>query len=190
MHACACACPCMLECVSRAHSVSVGDHLKAEILPVTLHPLQRLLQRVLLGSGSANLLQPEAHHNNHNDATLPPLRKTTSQDVLFFKEETKQKCKHRKYVNSSIVLSTIIKKVPFPLQIGVSQGAAVWLTLYRRTIKQNEKRLVCDVFDAFATRSGLVYDSTDTDCWAQSGSTHSCVFTTFNFFLGTNWTRN
>ena len=63
----------------------------------------------------------------------------------------------------------------------------------REWLKQ--QRLVCNVFDTFATYSGLAYDSTDKDCWAQSGSTHSCVLTTFKccFFKPTGpeivWTN-
>ena len=32
-----------------------------------------------------------------------------------------------------------------------------------------------DVFDILATHSCLVYDVTDTDCWAQNGGTHRRV---------------
>ena len=46
---------------------------------------------------------------------------------------------------------------------------------------EEQKDLACDdyIFDIFATHAGLVYDVTDTDCWAQNGSTRGCVFATF-----------
>ena len=44
---------------------------------------------------------------------------------------------------------------------------------------KKKKKLVLDVFDAFATHAGLVYDVAGTDCWAQNGSSHGCVFATF-----------
>ena len=40
--------------------------------------------------------------------------------------------------------------------------------------------LAHDVFDNFYTRSWFVHDVTDTDCWAQNGSTHCRVFVTFD----------
>ena len=36
-----------------------------------------------------------------------------------------------------------------------------------------------DIFDAHFTYGGLVYDVIDTDCWAQNGSFHGRVFSTF-----------
>ena len=39
--------------------------------------------------------------------------------------------------------------------------------------------LACDMFDAFTTHVGRVYDITDTDCWAQHDNIHSPVFVTF-----------
>ena len=44
---------------------------------------------------------------------------------------------------------------------------------------KKRKRLSCDVFDTFATWSGIAYDVTDTGCWAQNGSLHGCAFATF-----------
>ena len=44
---------------------------------------------------------------------------------------------------------------------------------------KEQKRLARDVFDTFATHFGLVYDVTDTHCWAQNGSSHGQVFETF-----------
>ena len=44
---------------------------------------------------------------------------------------------------------------------------------------EKQKRLVSDVFHTFATRVSLIYDVTDTDCWAQNGSTHGRVFAIF-----------
>ena len=55
-------------------------------------------------------------------------------------------------------------------------GAAV-LTCSLATKKR--KRLSCDVFDTFATWSGIAYDVTDTGCWAQNGSLHGRAFATF-----------
>ena len=45
--------------------------------------------------------------------------------------------------------------------------------------KKEMKKLDCDIFDTFATHSGLVHDITDPDCWEQNGSTHGCVFAAF-----------
>ena len=50
--------------------------------------------------------------------------------------------------------------------------------LVRSFQMKSRKGLVRDVFDTFATRSGLVYDVTDTDCWTQNGSTHDRVAAT------------
>ena len=36
------------------------------------------------------------------------------------------------------------------------------------------KMLACDIFDAFTTHVGHVYDITDTDCWAQHDNIQSC----------------
>ena len=44
---------------------------------------------------------------------------------------------------------------------------------------KSRKRPACDVFDTSATRSGLVYDVTDTDCGAQNGRTHCYDFATY-----------
>ena len=40
-------------------------------------------------------------------------------------------------------------------------------------------KLVRDVFGMFVTDAGLVYDVTNTDGWAQNGSTQGHVLTTF-----------
>ena len=42
------------------------------------------------------------------------------------------------------------------------------------------RRLANDVFKTFATHSALVHDISDTDCWAQSGTTHGHAFAIFN----------
>ena len=44
---------------------------------------------------------------------------------------------------------------------------------------KEQKRLAREVFDAFDTHFGLVYDVTDTHCWAQNGNSHFQVFETF-----------
>ena len=51
--------------------------------------------------------------------------------------------------------------------------------LVRSLPTKSRKRLVRDVFDTFATHARLVYDVTDTDYWAQNGSTHGRVLATF-----------
>ena len=43
-----------------------------------------------------------------------------------------------------------------------------------------------DVFDTFATHSGLAYDVIDSDCRAQNGSTHGRVFAIFKRRFLTN----
>ena len=43
------------------------------------------------------------------------------------------------------------------------------------------RELACDVFDTLTAHSGLLYDVTDADCWRQNGSSHGCVFVTFDF---------
>ena len=48
---------------------------------------------------------------------------------------------------------------------------------------KSRKRLAHDLFATFATHAGLVHDITDTDCWAQNGSTHGHVFITLNFIF-------
>ena len=41
---------------------------------------------------------------------------------------------------------------------------------------ENRKGLACDVSDALATHSThLVHDVTDADCWAQYGSSQTCI---------------
>ena len=45
-------------------------------------------------------------------------------------------------------------------------------------ISEEEKTLTRDVFDTFATHSSHVHDVTDTDCWAQTGSTYGRIFAT------------
>ena len=44
---------------------------------------------------------------------------------------------------------------------------------------KSRKRMSHDVFDTFTPHSGLVHDVTNTDCWAQNGSTHGRVLATF-----------
>ena len=39
------------------------------------------------------------------------------------------------------------------------------------------------ICNTFATHSGFVHDVTDTDCWAQNGSTHGHVSATFKFWM-------
>ena len=51
-------------------------------------------------------------------------------------------------------------------------------------------RLTQDKFDAFAPHSHLVHEVIDTNCWAQNGSSHGYVFTTFKHQLLTNRVRN
>lgn len=51
-------------------------------------------------------------------------------------------------------------------------------------------RLTQFKFDAFARRSRLVHEVTDTNCWAQNSSSHGYVFTTFKHQLLTNRMRN
>ena len=64
----------------------------------------------------------------------------------------------------------------FLLPVWVPRGAAI---LVRSLTMEYRTKLARDVFDALASHSALVYDVTDTYCWAQHGSTHGCVFATF-----------
>ena len=55
----------------------------------------------------------------------------------------------------------------------------------------NSKVLVCEMFNTFLPLHGpCLYDVTDADCWAQSGSTRSCVFVTFKHQFLTNQMRS
>ena len=49
-----------------------------------------------------------------------------------------------------------------------------------------QKRLVHGIFHTFATNARLAHDVTDTDCWAQKGSTPIHVFPTFKHCFLTN----
>ena len=50
--------------------------------------------------------------------------------------------------------------------------------LVRSFPMRSRKRLARDAFDTFAAHSSLARDVTDTECRAQTGSTHSRVFAT------------
>ena len=50
------------------------------------------------------------------------------------------------------------------------------LFLFRIWVRHGSKRSAFDVFDTFATQSGLVHDVTDADPWAWNGSTRGHVF--------------
>ena len=52
------------------------------------------------------------------------------------------------------------------------------------------KRLIRDVFYTFATPAGPLCDVTDTDCWAQNGSTHGSILPTFRRGFLSNWTND
>ena len=62
------------------------------------------------------------------------------------------------------------------LTIWAPQGPA---RLVHSLPMKSRKRVTCDLFHMTATHASLVYDITDTDCWAQKGSTHGHVFKTF-----------
>ena len=76
----------------------------------------------------------------------------------------------------SAILSICIQKkssCPHPpslLRIGAPQDADTLVLSIRP--KKSRKRLACDVFD---TRSGIVYDVTDTDCSVKKGNIHGRV---------------
>ena len=64
------------------------------------------------------------------------------------------------------------------------------MVVYSLPIKsRTDKGWLVIVFDIFVRHSFLVRDITDTDCWAQNGSTHSCVLTAFRHWCVTNRTR-
>ena len=44
---------------------------------------------------------------------------------------------------------------------------------------KSRKKWACDVFATVASHVNLVHDVTDTDCWAQNGSTHGGVLHNF-----------
>ena len=60
----------------------------------------------------------------------------------------------------------------------------------RFTLYQRRPETIGSEFDTFAPYSGLVHDVTDTDCWAQNGSTHKHIFATFKCRVLTNRARN
>ena len=59
-----------------------------------------------------------------------------------------------------------------------------------RLTNEEWKRLAHDVFHILAMHAGLVYDITDTDCWAQNGSTHAHVLVTFKLQFVRNGMRH
>ena len=66
-----------------------------------------------------------------------------------------------------------MKEVVFVPWVLSPQGAAI---LIHSLPMKNAKKYAHDVFYTFATYPGLLCDDvTDTDCWAQNSSTHSCV---------------
>ena len=50
--------------------------------------------------------------------------------------------------------------------------------LVRSLLTKNIKRLARDVFDTFATNTGVAGDVTDADCWTHNSSTHGPLFAT------------
>ena len=54
----------------------------------------------------------------------------------------------------------------------------------------NNKELKRTLFDTFTKHASLVFDVTNTDCWAQNGSAHSHVSLTYNCGLLANGMRN
>ena len=86
----------------------------------------------------------------------------------------------------------LYKKVLFSsnlLLLGAQPYSWYWFALYQKRSKQRWC-LTYFVFDTFATHSGLVYDVTDTDCWAQNGSNQSYFVQLLNIDVLTNWVRS
>ena len=76
-----------------------------------------------------------------------------------------------------LVLSIfILKKHIFALNLSSSRHKHCWFT---PLTNESKKSWVPEVIDTFAIQSSLAYDVTDTDCWAQNGSTHGRHFKTF-----------
>ena len=63
-------------------------------------------------------------------------------------------------------------------------------TLVHSLPAKSRKGLARDVFVAFATHAGYVYDVTNRDYWAQNGSIHGRGFATFKRQFLTNRKRN
>lgn len=73
----------------------------------------------------------------------------------------------------------------------------LWARAPQRTAKlfhslpmRSRKRFAHYVFVAFVTHASLVHHVTETGCWAQTGSTHVCVFETFKHWFSANRTIN
>ena len=73
------------------------------------------------------------------------------------------------------------------LWIWAPHGAAM---LLYSLLKKGRTRLAHSIFSTLATHTGLVQDITHTDCWAQNGTTHSHVFTTFSCWFSAKRTQN
>ena len=57
-------------------------------------------------------------------------------------------------------------------------------------VKSRKRKLPYDGIHTSAAHASLLYDVTDTDCWAQNGSAHSRVFMTLTHRILLNKTKN
>ena len=84
-----------------------------------------------------------------------------------YRVTSKWRWRRRKYIYITKVLLLCIRSTSV-LRIWARQGAAI---LVHSLPMKSTKSVARDVFDTFATQSGLVRDVSDTDCQAQNGST-------------------
>ena len=65
-----------------------------------------------------------------------------------------------------------------------------FLFLFFFSVKSRKNNLPYDGIHTSAAHASLLYDVTDTDCWAQNGSAHSRVFMTLKHRFLPNRTKN
>lgn len=75
-----------------------------------------------------------------------------------------------------VFINHCTKRSAFLLRIWDPQGKA---TLVNVLPMKRTKRLACEAANTIPIHSDRFHDVTDTNCWAQNGSAHGCVFAIF-----------